>query len=42
MATDEVAHVANVGLWIAESLFVAVFGFSAAVKGSQPKQGIPR
>jgi DoxX-like family len=40
MASDEVAHLANVGLWIAQGVLVAVFGFSAAVKGTQPKQRV--
>jgi hypothetical protein len=40
MASDEVAQVANVGLWVAQGLLVAVFGFSAAVKGTQPKQRV--
>jgi hypothetical protein len=40
MATDEVGNVANVGLWVAQALLVAVFGFSAAVKGTQPKQRV--
>ena len=31
---------ANVGLWVAQGLLVAVFGFSAAVKGTQPKQRV--
>jgi hypothetical protein len=35
MATDEVAHAANAGLWVAQGLLVAVFGFSAAVKGAE-------
>jgi hypothetical protein len=42
MATDEVAHAANAGLWVAQGLLVAVFGFSAAVKGTQPKQRVLR
>jgi hypothetical protein len=40
MASDQVAQLANVGLWIAQGLLVAVFGFSAAVKGTQPKQRV--
>jgi hypothetical protein len=40
VASDEFAHLANVGLWVAQGLLVAVFGFSAAVKGTQPKQRI--
>jgi hypothetical protein len=42
MTTDEVAHAANAGLWVAQGLLVAVFGFSAAVKGTQPKQRVLR
>lgn len=42
MATDEFAHAANAGLWVAQGLLVAVFGFSAAVKGTQPKQRVLR
>lgn len=38
VASDEVAHLVHVGLWVAQGLLVAVFGFSAAVKGTQPKQ----
>ena len=37
MVSDQVAHLANVGLWIAQGVLVAVFGFSAVVKGTQPK-----
>jgi DoxX-like family len=40
MASIEVAQLANVGLWVAQGLLVAVFGFSAAVKGTQPKQRV--
>jgi DoxX-like family len=40
MATDEVGNVADVGLWVAQAILVAVFGFSAAVKGIQPKQRV--
>ena len=40
MASDQVAQLANVGLWVAQGLLVAVFGFSAAVKGTQPKQRV--
>jgi hypothetical protein len=40
MATDDVVPVTNVGLWVAQILLVAVFGFSAAVKGTQPKQRV--
>ena len=40
MASDEVAQLANVGLWVAQGVLVAVFGFSAAVKGTQPKQRV--
>jgi hypothetical protein len=40
VASDEFAHLANVGLWVVQGLLVAVFGFSAAVKGTQPKQRV--
>jgi hypothetical protein len=40
VASDEVAHLTNVGLWVAQALLIAVFGFSAAVKGTQPKQRV--
>ena len=40
MASDQVAQLANVGLWVAQGPLVAVFGFSAAVKGTQPKQRV--
>src|SRR5215207_8977904 len=40
MASDQVAQLANVGLWVAQGLLIAVFGFSAAVKGTQPKQRV--
>jgi DoxX-like family len=40
VASDELAHLANVGLWVVQGLLVAVFGFSAAVKGTQPKQRV--
>jgi hypothetical protein len=39
VASDEVTHFANVVLWVAQGLLVAVFGFSA-VKGTQPKQRV--
>ena len=40
MSPDEAANVANVGLWVAQGLLVAVFGLSAAVKGTQSKQRV--